>query len=341
MEFRLPDDAATAAAVARQWAAARMKPRLGLDPRLGAATAYDDLEPWKSFLDLGLLEAERVGGTLLDEVAGLIEAVRWGQPGPVLETELALATGNEDAASALQMGRIVTSARSELGGDTIVAWGARAAVVVDQATGDTVATSPLPRVPMSHPLPHGRIALPAAIGQDALAPRRWIVGAALLVGLASGAIDLAAEYALERIQFGRPIGDRQAIQLRMAEAHIGIWAGRHAVIDAAWRYSTGRRETTVAAALAWLWTEAAARRASRHCHQVFGAIGFCEELGLVRLTAQIDWLCVTIGRRAAEFAAVRERRSQPSVAHTRVFEAYGWRSPSAAGTDSGLSAGSA
>ena len=322
MDFRLPDETAAAAAVAKEWAAARMKPHLGLDPGLPASAAYDDLEPWQSFLELGLLDAESAGGTLLDEVAGLIEAVRWGLPGPVLEADLALATGNGDAANALRDGRIASSACSEHGGETVVAWGALAEVVVDQSSGRTVAFGPLPRVPMSHPLPHGWLELPAATGEDGLATRRWIVATALLVGLAGGAVDLAAEYARGRIQFGRPIGDRQAIQLRLAEAHIGVWGGRHAVLDAAWRHSAGRPEAEVAAALAWLWTEAAARRASRHAHQAFGALGFCEEAGLVRLTSQIDWLCMTVGRRAAELAAVRDREPNPAEAHTRVFEGY-------------------
>jgi hypothetical protein len=322
VNFQLDDETAAAAAVARDWARGQMKPRFGLAPGSSAASIYEDTSVWRSFTELGLLDAEHVGGTLLDEVAGVIEAVKYGMPGPVLEADLAIAAGSADALDALRAGKVVTSARAARDGETVVAWGACADLVVDQSTGATIATGRLPRVPMSHPLPHGWIAMAAAGGADRLATRRWILGSALLVGLSTGAVEMAAEYVRGRIQFGRPIGDRQAIQLRLAEAFIGVWAARQAVIDAAWRASSGRRESVAAAALCWLWTEGAARRASRHCHQAFGALGFCEEAGLVRLTAQIDWLCAAIGRRAAEEAAVRDRVPDPALARTRVFESY-------------------
>lgn len=322
MNFQLSHETAIASSTAREWAAALMKPHIGLDPGESPAATYDDLDAWRSFVDLGLLGAEQAGGTLLDEALALIEAVKFGMPGPVLEADLAVATENQEAAAALASGRVVTSARAERDGDVLIAWGAHADIVVDQATGRTIARERLPRIAMSHPLPHGWLRMDAATEPDRLAGRRWLIGSALLVGLAAGAVEMAAEYARNRIQFGRPIGDRQAIQLRMAEAFIGVWGGRQAVLDAAWRAATGRPEAEAAAALCWLWTEAAARRASRHSHQAFGALGFCEEVGLVRLTSQIDWLCITVGRRTAERAAVRDRVPDPPKARTRVLEGY-------------------
>src|SRR6478609_7304917 len=58
--------------------------------------------------------------------------------------------------------------------------------------------------------------------------------AAMGVGLAQGAYDLALAYAKERHQFGKPIATFQAIQFQLAAMATEIEAGRHLVYKAAW-----------------------------------------------------------------------------------------------------------
>ena len=58
--------------------------------------------------------------------------------------------------------------------------------------------------------------------------------AAMGVGLAQGAYDLAYAYALERQQFGRPIASFQAVQFQLADLATEIEAGRALVYRAAW-----------------------------------------------------------------------------------------------------------
>src|SRR5213596_2000451 len=58
--------------------------------------------------------------------------------------------------------------------------------------------------------------------------------AAMAVGLAQGAYDLAAAYAQEREQFGRPIARFQAVQFRLADMATEIEAARNLVYKAAW-----------------------------------------------------------------------------------------------------------
>src|SRR2546430_1060648 len=58
--------------------------------------------------------------------------------------------------------------------------------------------------------------------------------AAMAVGLAQGAYDLAAKYAQEREQFGRPIAKFQAVQFRLADMATEIEAARNLVYKAAW-----------------------------------------------------------------------------------------------------------
>ena len=64
--------------------------------------------------------------------------------------------------------------------------------------------------------------------------------AALCVGLAQGAYECAARYALERQAFGKPIARHQLIQAKIADAASDIEAARLLVYAAAWRADEGR-----------------------------------------------------------------------------------------------------
>jgi alkylation response protein AidB-like acyl-CoA dehydrogenase len=64
--------------------------------------------------------------------------------------------------------------------------------------------------------------------------------AAMGVGLAQGAYDLASAYARERTQFGKPIGRFQAIAFQLADMAVEIEAGRQLVYRAAWLKDKGR-----------------------------------------------------------------------------------------------------
>src|SRR5207249_4448005 len=64
--------------------------------------------------------------------------------------------------------------------------------------------------------------------------------AAMGVGLAQGAYDLAYAYARERQQFGQPISKFQAVQFQLADMATEIEAGRGLVYRAAWLKDQGR-----------------------------------------------------------------------------------------------------
>src|SRR5687767_9570091 len=64
--------------------------------------------------------------------------------------------------------------------------------------------------------------------------------AAMGVGLAQGAYDLAFAYAQERTQFGKPIGRFQAVSFKLADMAVEIEAGRQLVYKAAWLKDQGR-----------------------------------------------------------------------------------------------------
>jgi len=106
--------------------------------------------------------------------------------------------------------------------------------------------------------------------------------AAMGVGLAQGAYDLAFEYAREREQFGKPIASFQAIQFRLADMATEIEAGRALVYRAAWLKDQGRpfaRE----AAMAKLFTGELSHRVANWALQIHGGYGYMEESAISRL----------------------------------------------------------
>jgi len=106
--------------------------------------------------------------------------------------------------------------------------------------------------------------------------------AAMGVGLAQGAYDLALAYARERHQFGRPISSFQAIQFKLADMATEIEAGRQLVYKAAW-LKDQERPFAREAAMAKLFTGELSHRAVNHALQIHGAYGFMEEHAISRL----------------------------------------------------------
>src|SRR4051794_38033802 len=106
--------------------------------------------------------------------------------------------------------------------------------------------------------------------------------AAMGVGLAQGAYDLAFAYAREREQFGRPISKFQAVQFALADMATEIEAGRQLVYRAAWLKDEGR-PFALAAAQAKLYTGLLSNRAANAALQIHGGYGFMDEFAISRL----------------------------------------------------------
>jgi alkylation response protein AidB-like acyl-CoA dehydrogenase len=106
--------------------------------------------------------------------------------------------------------------------------------------------------------------------------------AAMGVGLAQGAYDLAYAYAQERKQFGQPISRFQAVQFRLADIATEIEAGRALVYKAAWLKDQGR-DFALAAAQAKLYTGELSNRAANWALQIHGGYGYMDEYAISRL----------------------------------------------------------
>jgi alkylation response protein AidB-like acyl-CoA dehydrogenase len=105
--------------------------------------------------------------------------------------------------------------------------------------------------------------------------------AALGLGMAQGAFEMALRYAGEREQFGRPIGRFQAVQFKLADMATEIEAGRNLVYKAAWLKDQGR-PFAQQAAMAKLYTGELARRACNESLQIHGGYGFMDEYPISR-----------------------------------------------------------
>jgi short-chain 2-methylacyl-CoA dehydrogenase len=105
--------------------------------------------------------------------------------------------------------------------------------------------------------------------------------AAMGVGLAQGAYDLASAYAQERRQFGRPISKFQAVQFQLADMSTEIEAGRQLVYRAAWLKDEGK-PFGLAAAQAKLYTGLLSNRVVNSALQIHGGYGFTEEFAISR-----------------------------------------------------------
>jgi short/branched chain acyl-CoA dehydrogenase len=105
---------------------------------------------------------------------------------------------------------------------------------------------------------------------------------AMGVGLAQGAYDLAAAYAKEREQFGRPIAKFQAVQFRLVDMATEIEAARNLVYKAAWTKDQGR-PFAKQAAIAKLYTGEMSNRVVNSALQVHGGYGYMDEFAISRL----------------------------------------------------------
>jgi short-chain 2-methylacyl-CoA dehydrogenase len=106
--------------------------------------------------------------------------------------------------------------------------------------------------------------------------------AAMGLGLAQGAYDLAAAYARDREQFGKPIARFQAVQFALADMATEIEAARGLVYRSAWVKDQGR-EFAKEAAIAKLYTGELSKRVVDKALQLHGGYGFMDEYPISRL----------------------------------------------------------
>ncbi len=120
-----------------------------------------------------------------------------------------------------------------------------------------------------------------SLGQRFLSSGRLKHGARGL-GMAQRCLDLMCSYAKQRVTFGKPLADRQAVQWMIADTHVELQAARLMVYTAATQAAAGEMNRTDAFVQKMYSVEMAWRAADR-CLQVHGGIGLTTDL-------PIEWL---------------------------------------------------
>ncbi len=106
--------------------------------------------------------------------------------------------------------------------------------------------------------------------------------AAQALGIASGAFELAVNYARERQTFGKPIAQHQAIQFKLADMATQIEAARLLCLKAAWLKDRGEPYAQ-AASMAKLYASEVAMKATVEAVQIHGGYGYVKEYHVERL----------------------------------------------------------
>ncbi|MFQ5515076.1 MAG: acyl-CoA dehydrogenase family protein [Myxococcota bacterium] len=108
-----------------------------------------------------------------------------------------------------------------------------------------------------------------------------IMVAATMTAVAQKSFDAALAYAKERVQFGRPIGRNQMIQLQLVNMAIDIEAGRNLVYKAAWRASQGQK-MAMEGSIAKVFCTEMATRVTQSAMQVMGGQSYLMESDIQR-----------------------------------------------------------
>lgn len=284
--------------------------RDGWAPELWAATAAAGL-PWVSVPEA----AGGSGGTLADAIEVVRVAGRHAVPLPLAETGLLAGWLLSTAKLELPEGplTVVPGAPTDTttfdgtavnGRADRVPWAravdgivvlldgpdGRVVALVDRADVRVEQVSNLAGEPRDTVLFTGarpRASGPAGEGVDAAALRRRgaLARAAAMAGALDGLQQLTTDYASAREQFGRAIAAFQAVQ-----AHLVHLAQQRALVDLAVGaavHAAALGDAPVEIAAAKLVADRAATEATRHAHQVHGAMGMTREYPLHHLSRRL------------------------------------------------------
>jgi alkylation response protein AidB-like acyl-CoA dehydrogenase len=107
--------------------------------------------------------------------------------------------------------------------------------------------------------------------------------AAQAVGIAQGALDYAANYAQERMAFGKPIAQQQGIQFMLADMKVEVEASRLLLYEAARKCDENSPDLTLWAALAKLKAGDTAMKVTTDAVQILGGFGYSTEYPVERM----------------------------------------------------------
>ena len=138
-----------------------------------------------------------------------------------------------------------------------------------------------------------------------------LLKAAMLAGLARRALELAADYSKERLQFGKPIGSFQGIAHPLADALTDVDGARLLVWRSVWAIANGAPEAAANISMAWWWaTQSSANAVARALH-TFGGYGVSLEYDIQLYYRRAKAWALLAGDPRQELYSVADRLWQP------------------------------
>ena len=149
---------------------------------------------------------------------------------------------------------------------------------------------------------------------------------AMAVGQSQRMLDIATDYALERKQFGKPIGEHQLVQGLLADCQTELQAARALVRSAADTFNREGKAIIEAACAKYFCTEAAGRIADRAV-QIHGGAGYMADYDIERLYRDIRLLRIYEGTSQIQQLIIARRTlaQRAGVIHERTKNPHGRR----------------
>jgi acyl-CoA dehydrogenase len=114
------------------------------------------------------------------------------------------------------------------------------------------------------------------------------------LGIADRSLEMMIDYSRNRVTFGRPLADRQAVQFMIADSATELHAARLMVYECAWRHDRGEDVRNLSYMVKFTSTEMASRVVDRAI-QVHGGVGLTKDLPLEWWYRQIRSSRITEG----------------------------------------------
>jgi acyl-CoA dehydrogenase len=134
------------------------------------------------------------------------------------------------------------------------------------------------------------------------------------VGGSDRALEMARDYALERMAFGRQIGSFQAIKHMLADMYVAATLARSNAYYGAWALSTGSAELPVAAATARVSATQAYQQCAKNNIQVHGGMGFTWAFDCHLFYRRANGLALALGSQSTWEDLLIERMRRRNVA---------------------------
>jgi acyl-CoA dehydrogenase len=134
------------------------------------------------------------------------------------------------------------------------------------------------RVPEDHVL--GEVGKGFSLGMQWIGQGRWLI-ASRCVGTAERLLQMAIDYSRQRVTFGEPIANRQAIQWMIADSAVEIQATKWLALHAAWKVDQGL-DNRHEASMAKLYGAGMANRVVDRVMQIHGGMGYTREMPIER-----------------------------------------------------------